>query len=148
MKHKYILLGIVIGSTLVLAETKLAFTDLPAAVQAAAKAELNGAEIVGAGKEVEKGQTTYEVETQKEGKSRDLSFDSSGKLLEVEQEIDLDSIPAPAKAALQKKASGGTIKKIESVTAGDKVSYEAVVTAKNGKHTEIAVNPDGTPHHD
>lgn len=148
MRYGHILLGFVIGSALMAADTKLSFTDLPAAVQTAAKANLSGAEIVGASKEIEKGQTTYEIETKRDGKSRDLSFDSSGKLLEVEQEVEMDSLPDSARAALQRTAAGGTIKKVESVTAGNSLSYEAVVITKSGKHTEIAVNPDGTPHHD
>jgi CRISPR/Cas system CSM-associated protein Csm3 (group 7 of RAMP superfamily) len=86
------------------------------------------------------------VETLLDGKSRDLSFDASGKLLEVEKEVDINSIPAPVKAALERRLAGGTIRKVESVTAGSSISYEASVTTKAGKHTEIAVNPDGTPH--
>ena len=54
----------------------------------------------------------------------------------------------PAKTALQRRAAGGLIGKVESVTSGNSVSYEAVVVTKSGKHTEIAVNPDGTSHHD
>jgi hypothetical protein len=146
--HKSVFYGFLMVTTLLAADTNLAFTDLPAAVQAAAKAEANGAEIVGASKEIEKDQTTYEVETKKDGKSRDLSYDLNGKLLEVEQQFDLYDIPAPAKAALQRMAAGGTIKKVESVTTGNSVSYEATVITRSGRHTEFAVTADGTRHHD
>jgi hypothetical protein len=130
-----------------LADTKVPFDRLPAAVQSSARANAKGAEIVGASKEVEKGQTSYEVETKLGGKSRDLSFDSSGKLLAVEEEVTFKALPASARAAIEKRAAGGTMNKIEAVTVGSSVSYEAVVTA-NGKRREIAVNVDGTPHYD
>ena len=136
------------GVDLAAADTKMAFSELPPAVQRAAKAQMQGARLVGAGSEEENGKTTYEVETKVGGKSRDLSFDASGKLLEVEQEVDVDSIPAPAKAALMKGVGPGTIHKVESVTAGNAVSYEASVTMGNGKKAEVAVNADGTRHQD
>ena len=45
-------------------------------------------------KETENGKTTYEAETTVNGKSRDVSFDKTGAIVAVEQEVDLDSIPA------------------------------------------------------
>lgn len=130
----------------VAAETKLTVDQLPPAVQAAAKEKAAGATILGASTEKEHGRTTYEVETKQDGKSRDLTFDEKGSLLEVEQEVDLDSIPEPAKQAIQKKLAGGTVKKVESVTQGSATSYEADVTSKSGKNREVAVNADGSPH--
>jgi hypothetical protein len=147
MKRYVVFAGFLVASLLI-ANTKVAFNALPDAVQAAAKAEAKGAEILGASKEVEKGQTSYEVETKLDGKSRDLSFDQTGKLLAIEEEVTSEALPAAAWAAIQKRAARGTIKKIESVTAGNSVSYEAVVTAKSGRNREIAVNVDGTPHSD
>ncbi len=147
MNLKPFFLSVLIGSAL-LGETKLSFHELPAAVQAAAKAQTDGAEITGSSKEVEKGKTVYEVETRTNGKSRDLSFDKAGNLLEVEQEIALDALPSSALAALQKRAAGGTIRKVESIAQGDFISYEATFVTKSGKNAEIAVNADGTPHRD
>jgi len=89
---------------------------------------------------------TYEVETKRDGKGRDLTFNERGSLLEIEEEMDLDSIPGPAKEAIQKKLAGGTVTKVESVTQGSKVSYEADIKTKNGKNREVAVNADGSPH--
>lgn len=128
------------------ADTKLAVDRLPAAVLTAAKEHAGGATILGASTEKEHGRTTYEVETKQDGKSRDLTFDEKGSLLEVEQEVDLDSLPAAAKEAIQKKLAGGTVKKVESVSHGSVTSYEADVTSKSGKNREVAVNADGSPH--
>ena len=143
-----VLSGLLVASGLSVADAKMSFSDLPGRVQTAAKEQLHSAQIVGASSEKEDGRTTYEVETMLNGKSRNLSFDGEGRLLEVEQQIDLDSIPAAAKAALERRSAGGSIRNVESVTAGGSVSYEASVMTKSSKHTEIAVNADGTPHRD
>jgi hypothetical protein len=65
--------------------------------------------------------------------------------VEVEEEIALDSIPSAAKAAIQKRAANGKVNKVESVTRGQSVSYEAEITSKTGKRSEVAVQADGSP---
>ena len=142
---------IVIAATVVFfgpifaAEKKIQSKDLPPAVQKAVPAETKGAEIKGYNQETEKGKTFYEVETMLNGKSRDLLFDASGALVEVEEEIALDSIPSAAKAAIEKRAASGKVNKVESVTKGRSVSYEAAITSKTGKRSEVAVKADGSP---
>ena len=126
-------------------EKKIQSKDLPPAVQKAVPAETKGAEIKGYNQETEKGKTFYEVETMLNGKSRDLLFDASGALVEVEEEVALDSIPSAAKAAIEKRAASGKVNKVESVTKGQSVSYEAAITTKTGKRSEVAVKADGSP---
>lgn len=127
------------------ADTKVKMADLPAAVQAAVKEQTKTATLVGLSKETENGKIMYEAETTVNGKTRDVSFDKTGAIVAVEQEVDLDSIPAAAKTAIQKKVGAGTLKKVESVTEGKAVSYEATIV-KAGKSSEVGVNADGTPH--
>jgi uncharacterized membrane protein YkoI len=127
------------------ADTRVKMADLPPAVQAAVKEQTKTATLVGLSKETENGTTTYEAETTVNGKSRDVSFDKTGAVVGVELEVDLDSIPAAAKAAIQKKIGTGTLKKVESVTEGKAVSYEVTIV-KAGKSSEVGVNADGTPH--
>jgi uncharacterized membrane protein YkoI len=138
--------GLFAITALLLADTKIKMEDLPAAVQQAVKEQIKDATLVGLSKEVEKGKTTYEAETKVKGKSRDIEFDSKGAVLSIEQEVDMASIPAAAKAAIEQKTAGGTIKKVESVTSGTAVRYEAAVKTKAGKNIEIAVNADGSVH--
>ncbi|MDQ2843720.1 MAG: PepSY-like domain-containing protein [Acidobacteriota bacterium] len=140
------ILGCGFGLAAIAAETKMKVDDLPAAVQSAMKTQTKGATILGASKERENGRMTYEVETKQDGKGRDLTFAEDGSLLEIEQEVDLESIPAAARQAIEGKAAGGTIKKVESVTQGSKTSYEADVRTSGGKTHEVAVNADGSPH--
>jgi hypothetical protein len=96
-------------------------------------------------KEDERGKTFYEAETMRNGKSRDILIDPAGAVVEVEEEIGLDSLPAPAKAAIEHRAERGKILKVESVTSAGAVHYEATIN-KGGKKSEIAVNADGTIH--
>src|SRR6516165_4249081 len=91
----------------------LQLKNLPAPVQKTVQENLKGGEIKNISKETEKGVTQYEVETMLNGKHRDFNVDAKGKLLVVEEETDLASIPAPAKAAIEKKVAGGKIAMVE-----------------------------------
>jgi hypothetical protein len=130
--------------TMFAAEKKIGYQDLPASVQKAVPAETKGAEIKGYNQETEKGKTFYEVETMLNRMGRDLLFDASGVLVEVEEEIALNSIPAAAKAAIEKRTANGKVNKVERVTKGQSVSYEAEITSKSGKRSEIVVKADGS----
>lgn len=134
---------LVIVAPLFGAETKVALRDAPAAVQKAVQAQTKSAAIAGLTKEVENGKTVYELETKANGRSKDIIIGSDGSILSVEEEVALDSIPAPAKAAIEKKAAGGKISKVEAVTEGGKLSYEATIVTK-GKESEVKVAADGS----
>ena len=127
------------------ADVKVQMSDLPPAVQAAVKEQTKDSKLLGLVKETEHGVTTWEAETTVNGKGRDVSFDKTGAVVAVEQEVELDEIPAAAKAAIQKKLGKGTLKKVESVTVGKAVSYKATILV-NGKTAEVGVNADGTAH--
>jgi hypothetical protein len=127
------------------ADKSLQVKDLPAAVQKTVQDTLKGAEIKNISKEVEKGVTQYEVETILKGKHRDFNVDAQGKLVVVEEEVDMASIPAAAKAAIEKKMAGGKLKMVETVDKGDGVIlYEASYTSKAGKNAAVLVKADGT----
>jgi len=123
-------------------EKKVQLKDLPAAVQKTIQEEARNAEIVGLVEEQEAGKTVYEVETRVNGKTRDVTVDASGQVIEREEEVALDAIPAAAKAAIEKAAAGGTVHKVETVTRGGATSYEASIR-KAGKKSEIVVGSDG-----
>jgi uncharacterized membrane protein YkoI len=143
---KIILSLALLGAVAFAADTKVKLESLPPAVQAVVKEQTKNATLVGLSTEKEKGKITYEVETTVNGKSRDLVLDKTGAILETEDQVELSTIPAAAQAALQKRAGTGTITKVEKLTAGSSVSYEAAIKTKAGKNTEAAVNADGTPH--
>jgi uncharacterized membrane protein YkoI len=114
----------------------------PAAVRATIEAETKNATLKGVSKENEKGKTQYEVETLVGGKSRDLLVDPSGKVIEVEEEIPLESAPAAVQDALKAR---GTVLKLERVDRDGATTYEASVKGKSGKKSEVTVDAQGKP---
>ena len=133
-----------LGGAATAAEKKLQMKDLPPAVQKTVQEQTKGAEIKGLSKETEKGVTSYEVESMVNGKHRDFLVDVKGAVTEVEDETALDTIPAAAKAAIEKKAGGGKIGMVETMTRGGATFYEAAYTSKDGRKHEVLVKPDGT----
>ena len=124
-------------------EKKIKREDLPPAVEKTVVAQSQSATIKGFSSEVEGGKTLYEVELTMNGHGKDISMDKDGKIVEVEEEVTMDSLPPQVKAGLTKAAGSGTITKVESLTKGVKlVAYEADV--KNGsKRSEVQVGPNG-----
>ncbi len=124
-------------------EKKIKRSDLPAAVEKTVTAESQEATIRGFAEEKEKGKTYYEVEMVVNGHGKDVTMDQTGAIVEIEEEVQFDSLSGAVKQGLKAKAGKGKIVKVESVTKQDKlVAYDAdVVTA--GKKSEIQVGPEG-----
>ncbi len=126
-------------------EKKIKRSDLPPAVEKTVAAQTAGATIRGFSTEKENGQTLYEVELMVNGHSKDISMAADGSIVEIEEQVALDSLSADVKAGLHAKSGKGKILKVESFTKKDKlVAYEAQVDT-NGKKSEIQVGPDGKP---
>lgn len=126
-------------------EKKVKSSDLPAAVQATVAAQSQGATLRGLSEEKEKGKTYYEAKLQVSGHNRDVLIDPQGNIVEVEEEVALDALPAAVRDGLQAKAAGGKLVKAESLTKqGKLVAYEAKVIT-NGKKSEVQVGADGKP---
>jgi len=124
-------------------ERKLKREQLPPAVEKTVAKESEGAEIKGFATEVEHRQKLYEASLIVNGHSKDILIDKNGNIVEVEEEVSMDSLPGDVQAALKKAAGSGTIQVIESLTKnGNLVAYEAQV--KHGKkRSEVQVGPNG-----
>ena len=126
-------------------EKKLTKEQLPAAVQKTADEQSKGATVRGYSTEKEGGKTIYEVQLSVNGKNRDVSIDSAGVVIEVEDTVDFASLPDAVQAGLKKRAGAGKILTVEALTKKDKlVAYEAVVETA-GKKKEVQIGPDGKP---
>lgn len=126
-------------------EKKIKRSDLPPAVEQTVTTQSTGAAIKGFNEEKENGKTLYEVEMVVNGHTKDVLIDASGAVVEVEEEVAMNALPAEVKAGLIAKAGNGKLVKVESLTKHDKlVAYEAQVNA-NGKKSEVQVGPDGKP---
>jgi hypothetical protein len=126
-------------------ERKIMRSDLPPAVEKTVAAQSAGATVKGLSRENEKGQTYYEAQMVVNGHGKDILINDKGAVVEVEEEVAMNALPADVKAGLQAKAGEGKLGKVESITKKNKlVAYEAKVT-KGGKMSEVQVGPDGKP---
>jgi hypothetical protein len=128
------------------AEHYVPCSTLPDAVQQRSKGLLvPGTTVHRCVKDVSSGKTTYEIEMITPKGSKDVTFSSTGEVLEVEQQVDPATLPPAVSAALAKAATGGKLGKVESLTRlGQLISYESTVETA-GKHVEVALRPDGAP---
>ena len=136
--------GLLLAGTASAQEKKIKRSDLPPAVEKTVAAQSAGATIKGFSTEKENGQTLYEAEMTVNGHSKDISM-TAGSIVEIEEQVAMDSLSADVKAGLQSKAGKGKILKVESLTKkGKLVAYEAKVDT-DGKKSEVQVGPDGKP---
>ena len=119
--------------------------DLPPAVQKTVQELGKTSTLVSFAQEVEDGKTMYEAATKVNGKTHDVTIDAEGKIVMTEDEVAIDSIPAPARAAIEKEAAGGKITLVEKVSKGSDVKYEAAITPKSGKKKEVSFSAEGSP---
>ncbi|PWT90617.1 MAG: hypothetical protein C5B55_09470 [Blastocatellia bacterium] len=137
------LIVLIAAATAYAQERKLTRNQLPPAVEKTVAAESQSATIKGFATEVEKGTRLYEVEMIVNGHSKDISMDKNGNIVEVEEEVTMDSLSDAVQDAIKKAAGKGTIGKIESLTKNGKlVAYEAHM-ASGKKRWEIQVGPNG-----
>jgi hypothetical protein len=137
--------GLLLAGSASAQEKKIKRSDLPPAVEKTVAAESTGATIKGFSTEKEKGEIFYEAEMMVNGHSKDVLIAADGTVVEVEEQVVLDSLSVDVKAGLQTKAGKGKILKVESLTKkGKLVAYEAQVET-NGKKSEVQVGPDGKP---
>jgi hypothetical protein len=126
-------------------EKKIQRSDLPPAVEKTVVEQSEGATIRGFSQEKENGQTYYEAELMVNGHTNDVLVDANGSVVEVEEQVSTESLPATVRQGLQDKAGKGKLVKVETLTKKDKlVAYEAKVLT-NGKTSEVQVGPDGKP---
>lgn len=138
-----LVLGVVAAAAAGAQERKIPRSELPPAVAATVDREAKGATIKGFATEREHGRTTYEAETVMNGRTRDIEIAPDGRVVEIEEEVDMTSLPAKVQQALSAKAAGGRITKVESLTRDSRlVAYEATMV-KNGRHSEFQVGPTG-----
>jgi hypothetical protein len=136
---------IVLAGMVMAQEKKIQRSNLPAAVEKTVAVQSQGATIRGFSEEKENGQTYYEAELMTNGHSKDVLMDANGKVVEVEEQVALESLPVVVQDGLQAKAGTGKILKVESLTKhGGLAAYEAQVIS-NGKRSEVQVGPDGKP---
>jgi hypothetical protein len=117
--------------------------DVPAPVIAAFAKAYPKATVKGYAKEMEKGQTMYEVESEEGKTHRDVSYAPDGKLLVLEESMDMKDVPAAVQQALEKKYPKAKVDLAEKVTEGSNVGYEFKLTTAAGKKAEAKFDAKG-----
>lgn len=123
-------------------EGRIARKHVPAAVLAAFTEAYPKAVIKGYRKEKDKGQTVYEIESVEGKTRRDIIYSADGKLILVEETMDVSEMPPGVKAALDKKFPGAKILRSEKLTKGAVVGYEFQIK-HNSRTTEVVFDSMG-----
>jgi hypothetical protein len=132
----------VAGLAAALDDEKVTLEQVPAAARRALEQQAGGARITEIEREVERGVTVYEAEWVDHGTEREASVSADGELLEIEEEVTLDKVPAAVRAAIAKHIGAGAKMEIEKTTV---VYYEVEATV-DGKHKELYFSPAGQMH--
>lgn len=124
-------------------EKRVSRSQLPAAVEKTVAVQSRNATVRGFSEEKEDGQTFYEAELLVDGHTKDVLMDRDGAIVEIEEQVPIESLPLDVRQGLQAKARKGRLLKVEKLTKKDHlVAYEAKVLT-NGKKSEVQVGPDG-----
>ena len=121
--------------------------ELPPAVQATVAAQSKGATVHGLSKSMEDGRVTYELElVMADGHRKDMDIDPQGSIHEVEEQVELTSVPAPAKSAIVEKAGDRKITRVEALANGEGTLYGYEVGVTDGsKRAEFRIDLNGKP---
>jgi uncharacterized membrane protein YkoI len=123
-------------------EEKVSLDKIPAAAANALKKQAGAEKITGLSREKDGSKIVFEATFKKDGHVHDVTVDEAGKLVSDEVTIATTEAPAVIRAAIEREHPGGKIEKLERITEGGKVSYEALVSGK-GKREEIKFDSKG-----
>jgi hypothetical protein len=130
-------------------ERPVVMVEIPPAVRKTIIEQRKGATVRALSEELEHGHKIYEAKLEVNGHRRDISINERGAIVEVEEEVSIDALPAKAKVAIEEEIGSGKLRllRLESVKqANSPDKYEALVQkASTGKKFEIRVNGEGLP---
>jgi uncharacterized membrane protein YkoI len=124
-------------------EEKVPLDKVPKAVIDAVKAKYKDAELVSAEKENENGKVVYEINIKVKGQTIEVSATPDGKIVSIEKTITVKDLPKAVAEALDGKYPKATIKKVEEITHGEKLSYEVLLVTADKKTLEVVFDPAG-----
>src|SRR5438309_4229344 len=93
--RKFIIASVVVAMAAVSVfaqERKIKREDLPPAVEKTVAEQSNGATIRGFSTEIEKGKRLYELNLTVNGHGKDISMDSKGNIVGIEEEVSMDAL--------------------------------------------------------
>jgi len=118
--------------------------SLPPAVASAFQQAYPVARVLHVSKERRDGRVVYEIESRDGATRRDLIYSPAGAVLEIEERIPVDSVPAVVRAAAERRVARGTLVGAERVTRGTVILFE-VQLRLNGRSRFLTYDPEGRP---
>ena len=131
------------GGALLRVKNDVALDTLPAAVRSAVDANTKGAKFVRSTKVTHDGKIEYEVEYDVSGRSKVLLIDPAGKMEKVEEVVAIATIPAAAKAEVDKSVGTGKLIKVEAITETGKPTFYEAQYEVGGHKSEVKLASDG-----
>ena len=113
--------------------------ELPEAIEDAFEDAYPNARIIGSDSEQNNGELVYEIESVDGNVRRDLLYRPDGTLVEYEEAISVDALPAAVRSTASAR---GSVKKAERLTRGDMVQYEVIVATDSG-NVELVLDTEG-----
>jgi len=125
-------------------EKEITRKEVPEVVLAAFAKAYPKATILGYTTEVENGQRIYEIESTEGKTHRDVTYTTDGKVISVEESLEFSKLPAPVRAAFEKKFPGAKTLLAERVTkAGAAAPLFELHFEYEGKELEIVYDAKG-----
>ncbi len=129
-------------------EEKAPHIELPKAVLDAIKARFPNGKLTGTKKEVEDGETEYEVTLEDKGRKFEVTLTAEGVITDIEKEIAAKELPETVAKALEAKYPKAVYKTIKEIIEVEKkeetvTGYEVLLVTADKKKVAVDVDPDG-----
>src|SRR5262249_49880228 len=123
-----------------LLEEEVFLTELPSIVQRAIQAHSAGATLDEIDRSVNDGETSYVVQIERNGASRDFTVDGNGVLLR--ERVFIGELTPAVRLTIQKEAGNGTVGDIDRATEEGEVTFDAELT-QAGRTRTLSVGTNG-----
>jgi hypothetical protein len=118
-------------------------TDIPEAILKAFQGQYPDAKITGFEKEADDSTTVFEIECTDGDTEKNVVLSAEGKIIQVEQEIAVTSLPESCTKAVMSAFKGAKIEEAEMISRDSVVEYEVVLVVGE-KEIEALISADGT----
>jgi hypothetical protein len=126
-------------------EIKIERPRLPPLVEKTVASLPKNATVRGFSREIEHGVTYYEAKLTVAGRHKDLLMDKMGNVVEVEDEVTMDSLPPSVQDGLEAVTRDAKVLSVESISRRGKVVFYEADVLKDGRRSQVQVGPDGEP---
>lgn len=147
MRSVLAIMGVIVLAAVARAdETKVEMKDVPAPVMKSVMAKFPDAKIEEAVKEVDDGETTYEISLIHKGVAIDVAVEADGEIEEIETETAVADLPKAVTDAILAKHAGAKLMRAEEIVAfddGKESKFFEVVVVHDFKRLEVRLTAAG-----